>query len=281
MVVTMFLAHLVGDYVLQWDSLARWKSRELKGVLVHGLIVGAVAWLFSLPFDRGWWPWVLVIWLTHVVVDAIPLALSKRISFNGLGTAALVRFLTDQGIHVAVILTVLVCSGFLAVPSLTSDLLAALRNNRWLAITLGYAFITMPAWILVEFLVYGLVNGSAPDFSQSVSENLIRFSLSGKLAAHGRTKREKTIFNRSIRRRVPKNRTASSKAQDQTGQKTCVSSSGNPERDFLRATHRLCVASVGTRSAPLENRLSLLPPVAKRWNLGAPQCCFANRIASR
>ena len=170
MVVTMFLAHLVGDYVLQWDSLARWKSCELKGVLAHGLIVGTVAWLFSLLFDPGWWPWVLVIWLTHSVVDAVPLALSKRISFNGSGTAALVRFLIDQGVHIAVILTVLVRSGYLAVPSLTIDLLAALHDNRWLAITLGYAFITLPAWILVEFLVYGLVNGSAPDFSQATDK---------------------------------------------------------------------------------------------------------------
>jgi hypothetical protein len=28
MVIGMFLAHLVGDYILQWDGLARWKSRE-------------------------------------------------------------------------------------------------------------------------------------------------------------------------------------------------------------------------------------------------------------
>ena len=35
---------------------------------------------------------------------------------------------------------------------------------------MGYAFLTMPAWILVEFLVYGLVNGSAPDFSQAANK---------------------------------------------------------------------------------------------------------------
>jgi hypothetical protein len=55
-------------------------------------------------------------------------------------------------------------------PSLLVELLSALRASRWLAIALGYAFITMPAWILVEFLVYGLVNGSAPDFSQAANK---------------------------------------------------------------------------------------------------------------
>jgi hypothetical protein len=39
MIVALFLAHLVGDYVLQWDKLANWKSRALPGVLAHGLIV--------------------------------------------------------------------------------------------------------------------------------------------------------------------------------------------------------------------------------------------------
>ena len=170
MVLTMFLAHLVGDYVLQWDGLAQWKSRELKGVLAHGLIVGLVTWLFSLPFTFCWWPWAAVIGLTHTAVDAVPLTMRRWISFNGSGTAALIRYLIDQIVHIAVILMALVGSGYLTMPSLPVELLSALRSNRWMAITLGYAFVTMPGWILVEFFVYGLVNGSAPDFSQAANK---------------------------------------------------------------------------------------------------------------
>jgi len=170
MVIVMFLAHLVGDYVLQWDRLARWKSREVKGVLAHGLIVSMVTLLFSLPFDPNWWPWALAIGLTHTAMDALPLALGKRISFTGSGAAALARFLVDQSVHIAVILAVLIASGYLTAPTLAVELLSELRASRWLAITLGYAFLTMPAWILVEFLVYGLVDGSAPDFSQAANK---------------------------------------------------------------------------------------------------------------
>jgi hypothetical protein len=32
---------------------------------------------------------------------------------------------------------------------------------------LGYVFITLPAWILIEFTFYALINGSAPDFTQA------------------------------------------------------------------------------------------------------------------
>jgi hypothetical protein len=49
MVIAILLSHLFGDYILQWDSLSRWKSQALGGVLVHGAIVIAITWLFSLP----------------------------------------------------------------------------------------------------------------------------------------------------------------------------------------------------------------------------------------
>jgi hypothetical protein len=170
MVIAMFLAHLVGDYVLQWDGLARWKSRALKGVLAHGMIVGCVTWLFALPFNSSWWPWVLVISLTHTAVDAAPLWLGKRVPLQGDGALALARFLIDQAVHVCVILTVLVWSGYLAVPSLAVDLVSELHHNRLLALVLGYAFITMPAWVLVQFTVYGLISRSVPDFSQTADK---------------------------------------------------------------------------------------------------------------
>jgi hypothetical protein len=67
MIATMILAHFVADYVLQWDGLARWKSERLSGVIAHGGIVLAVTWLLSLPYTRGWWPYALLIGLTHIL----------------------------------------------------------------------------------------------------------------------------------------------------------------------------------------------------------------------
>ncbi len=165
MVIAMFLAHLVGDYVLQWDGLARWKSREFKGVLAHGLIVLAVTWLFSLWVNPGWWPWALLIGLEHTAVDAAHPWLGRRLP-AGAGGLALARYLVDQAIHLSAIVLVLVLSGYLSVPSLGTNLISILREDRLGSVILGYAFLTMPAWILVEFVGYGLVDGSVPDLSQ-------------------------------------------------------------------------------------------------------------------
>lgn len=153
----MFLAHLVGDFVLQWDALAQWKSRELRGVAVHGLIVLVVTWLFSLPFDRTWWWGVLFISGAHFLIDVFQLYVKPRVS-------PLLRFTLDQLVHVLIILTALVAGGYLSWSSLIPDLVAAAAETPRLTALLGYAFITMPAWVLLKFAVYGLVKGTPPNF---------------------------------------------------------------------------------------------------------------------
>ncbi len=35
MIIARLLAHLTGDYVLQWDALARWKCASIKGAACH------------------------------------------------------------------------------------------------------------------------------------------------------------------------------------------------------------------------------------------------------
>jgi len=166
MVIAMFLAHLVGDYVLQWDGLARWKSREVKGAVFHGLIVLVVTWLFTLPLDPSWWPWALFIGLTHVVVDGIQPWLMRRFSIKGGGSFALMRLIVDQTIHLSIIVLALVWSGYVPLEQIGKQILFELHQDRWLAFVLAYVFIAMPAWILVEFLVYGLVGGCPPDMAR-------------------------------------------------------------------------------------------------------------------
>ena len=166
MVIAMFLAHLVGDYVLQWDGLARWKSREVKGAVFHGLIVLVVTWLFTLPLDPSWWPWALFIGLTHVAVDGIQPWLMRRFSIKGGGSFALMRLIVDQTIHLSIIVLALVWSGYVPLEQIGKQILFELHQDRWLAFVLAYVFIAMPAWILVELLVYGLVGGCPPDMAR-------------------------------------------------------------------------------------------------------------------
>jgi hypothetical protein len=160
MIIAMFFAHLVGDYILQWNSLAAWKSRALAGVTAHCLVVLAVTWLFILPFNPDWWPWVIAIGTAHFLIDAVQLRVK-------LPVPELARFALDQAAHVLIITLALAGGGYLDLAALMQNSLATLQSDLLLIYLLGYAFVTMPAWVLVKFTAYGLVQGSAPQFGDS------------------------------------------------------------------------------------------------------------------
>jgi hypothetical protein len=164
MIIAMLLAHLVGDYILQWDALAQRKSREIKGVVQHGSIVTAVTVMFALPFDAAWWPWALGIGAIHTAIDAGWLWVNRRYQIKS-GRYPIVRLMLDQALHLSVIAFALIASGLITSP--LHDLLATAITHRWLSVALAYAFITLPAWILIEFTFYALINGSGPDFAQA------------------------------------------------------------------------------------------------------------------
>ncbi|MFK7803519.1 MAG: DUF3307 domain-containing protein [Anaerolineae bacterium] len=169
MIISMLLAHLVGDYILQWDKLALWKSRALSGVLVHGLIVTAVTFLFVLPFAPFWWQGALFISGCHILIDVAQLPLTKRPTS---GTFPLIRFMLDQLMHFVVIMIALNVGGFWSYGQLSAGVVNEISSNPFMVYLLGYTLLAMPAWILLEFTGYGLINGSPPDFSRATNKYL-------------------------------------------------------------------------------------------------------------
>ena len=155
MIVAMILAHLVGDFVLQTDKLAAWKARDISGVAVHGLVVTIITALFALPFKPFWWQGVLFISLAHVLIDASQL-------YYKLPVAPITRFLIDQLLHFLSIFIALYAGGYLDLSVVQSTYSPQLQTI--LIVATGYAFITMPTWVLLKFVGYALVEGSPPVF---------------------------------------------------------------------------------------------------------------------
>jgi hypothetical protein len=150
MVQAMFLAHLLGDYVLQTDALARWKSRSVWGVLVHSAVVTFSLWLCSLPFTLDWWPYALAIGAAHVLID------TARVKVGPVGPAAtLILFLADQAAHALTVGLSLAWSGWLRPHPAQTNFGAWLQDGHRLAFIVGYVLLTMPAWVWVHFVVRG------------------------------------------------------------------------------------------------------------------------------
>ncbi len=171
MVLAMLLAHLVGDYVLQWDNLALWKSRSIKGAFAHGLVLLTVTIAFALAIDSQWLPYAFLIGVSHIIVDTGQQWLKDKDvnSKRNLVLSPLARYSVDQMIHLGIIFIVLAYTGYLNV-SLAYHPDFGWLSEKGMKVALGYIFLTMPAWILTEFLVSGLINGDAPNFKKATNK---------------------------------------------------------------------------------------------------------------
>lgn len=99
--VIFILAHLVGDFLLQTDKIAKEKASSVKGVFIHSLIVSLVQMLFLSVFGvRG----IISGFLSgsiHFFVDTMKLYINKKPFFKNKQT---LYFLFDQAIHMIIIL---------------------------------------------------------------------------------------------------------------------------------------------------------------------------------
>lgn len=161
MAIAMILAHLLADYVFQPNRLAYWKSKYLWGVLGHTMVVIIVTVVSARFVSPSWTGWALFIGFAHLVIDVA----------NFYGTklyptiiSPLHRYFLDQMLHFIVIFTALIVSGELAWVVTWREFTAWFGENTILVLI--YVFVTMPCWILIEFVSYGLIQGSGPDFSR-------------------------------------------------------------------------------------------------------------------
>ena len=151
MLQAMLLAHLLGDYVFQGDRIAGWKSRSLWGVLVHGGIVSAIAWLCSLLFAPDWGRYALLIGATHTLIDVVRAQLGKV--RPGI---ALLLLLLDQVAHLSIIMAVVRWSGWMGPRTAEQAVGRWLQSDNRIAYLVGYALLSMPAWVLVHFCINGM-----------------------------------------------------------------------------------------------------------------------------
>lgn len=166
MVAAMVLAHLVGDFVLQTDRLAAWKSRSLAGVTAHAAVVAVVTLVAASLVEPTWIFWAGVIALSHWFIDAMHFWLVKRTVVSAV--PPLVRFLLDQVVHFTVLALILGVSGRLADPWLWQTTNRWLMTNPWTWV--GYVLITMPTWVFIEFALPALVPAAPPPFSDSADK---------------------------------------------------------------------------------------------------------------
>jgi hypothetical protein len=145
MMTMLILAHLLGDYLFQFDFLARWKSRSLWGVVAHGGIVTLTTLACASLVYPAWWRYAALIGVTHTAIDVVRARLIRAKD----ATWDMVYFLLDQAIHLGIIVLTVTLQP------------AAVAGGRavapkMLAFAIGYLLLLQPAWVLLRFVVRGV-----------------------------------------------------------------------------------------------------------------------------
>lgn len=139
--IQLFLAHIIGDFVLQTDAWAKSK-REKKltsvyfylHILIHGVLVMLLVW------NIHFWPQALTIMALHFLIDVARLYIPSKkhnITF----------FVMDQLMHILVLASVAVWYQDLTVT------FGFLQEPIFLIYITGIIFITLPASVIVRVMV--------------------------------------------------------------------------------------------------------------------------------
>lgn len=132
----LMLAHVLGDYWFQPQSLARAKSRNLGWVLLHALIYAASCALMLLFLGGGFIFALAAAAGTHLIIDMVKQAVLNTLAKKDILTVKGERaaFIIDQTLHIGVALAVafLVSSRFPSeVPPYMVSVGAALHTDAY------------------------------------------------------------------------------------------------------------------------------------------------------
>ncbi len=96
--IKLLIAHIIGDFVLQPDSCVEDKKvnkHKSKFLYLHGLI-HLISLLVLLKFNWSYWPYLITIVISHLIIDLFKLNLEGKINTRLL-------FIIDQILHMIII----------------------------------------------------------------------------------------------------------------------------------------------------------------------------------
>jgi len=149
LLIRLLIAHCLTDFFLQpehWvagKKLKIWKSKYL---WYHGMLTGAVAWIFVWDVQL-WWA-ILFITATHIIVDGLKLLIGNR--NKKIGTD-FILFIADQLLHLTIIVIIWlwIIAGW---NKMNGQLSEILPDFRILLRLLGYLVMIGPVGFVIQFL---------------------------------------------------------------------------------------------------------------------------------
>lgn len=163
LVLTVLLAHLLGDFPLQSSSMVRGKHQGIRAYFAHGsvhllVLVLCVAAFISLQLLTSLWFWIVA--LLYIAVHlGIDRSKQRLVSTARLANSASV-FILDQVLHVSTIVAV---AWFLIRPSWSTVMAqfswSAATGDRVLEAGIVYVTVVFAGGYLIRYLTHNLTAG--------------------------------------------------------------------------------------------------------------------------
>jgi hypothetical protein len=175
----LILAHLIADFILQFEELYQLKVRSYLGQIFHVLIHGLISLILLYPYLNTLQIWFFVAGLTlvHLAQDLIKYSFVKKTPAN-----TFIYFMTDQFCHILVISTVFLLPvshevrGFPSLPLL--DMFY--RVNAWTLDAIFFITLTFAGSYILNAFTKSYVKERSPLYlisSQEVAYAIFERSL--------------------------------------------------------------------------------------------------------
>jgi len=159
----LVLAHLIADFILQFEELYQLKVRSFLGHLAHALIHGIVSLLILFPYlnEPVIWAFAAGIVVIHLAQDLIKYSFTKKKPAN-----TFFYFMADQACHLLVLSAILLLPvshevrGFPQFPLLDS----LYRTNAWTLYAIFFILLTFAGSYILNAFTKSFFPGESPVF---------------------------------------------------------------------------------------------------------------------
>jgi len=175
----LILAHLIADFILQFEELYQLKVRSFLGQLSHVLIHGLVSLVLLYPYlnEPQIWIFVTGIVLIHLAQDLIKYSFTKKTPRN-----TFIYFMADQLCHVLVIGTIFLFPISRQIRGFPNSALLDMfyRTNAWTIDAIFFITLTFAGSYILNAFVKSYLRGYMPLYlisSQEVAHAILERSL--------------------------------------------------------------------------------------------------------
>ncbi len=138
LLIKLLFAHLLGDFFLQKGSwVAHKKKYKLKSSRLYLHVLIHVLLMFLFLWDLSLWPIVLIIGVSHLIIDALKIILQNEKNQRWL-------FILDQILHFSVLIAV-----YLIFTDIEYNIISFF-SQRHLIFILGLLFLTRPTSFIMQ-----------------------------------------------------------------------------------------------------------------------------------